>query len=56
MVVEELLPNFFKKIENYTKEGWVVGDGSKLYMADFFIATIYTDLIDSPSSWMSADY
>ena len=27
MVCEELLPNFFKKIEEQCKNGWLIGDG-----------------------------
>ena len=41
---EKNLPDFFKKIEEFCKEGWLIGDGSKIYMCDFFIASIYTDL------------
>ena len=52
-VCTELLPNFFKLIEEYTKEGWLIGDGSKIYMCDFFIGSIYTDLFVNQSSWMS---
>jgi len=53
MVCTELLPKFFKSLEEDLKEGWLIGDGSKIYMCDFFIGSIYADLIANPTSWMS---
>ena len=29
----------------YVKEGWAIGDGSKMYMADFYIGSIWTDVV-----------
>lgn len=53
MVCTELLPKFFKLLEEDMKEGWLIGDGSKIYMCDFFVGSIYADLIACPTSWMS---
>lgn len=54
-VTKNLLPNFFKSIEEYTKEGWLIGDGSKIYMCDFFVGSIFTDLMQNETSWMSKE-
>ena len=53
MVCTKLLPEFFKSLEEEMKEGWLIGDGSKIYMCDFFVGSIYADLIACPTSWMS---
>jgi len=37
----------------FYKEGWVVGDGSKFYMADFYVGTIWTDILNNPKTWMT---
>ena len=51
--VEVGLPEFFKKIEEYCKEGWLIGDGSKIYMCDFYIGSIYSDLFVNKKSWLT---
>ena len=35
-------------------DGWLIGDGSKIYMCDFFIGTIYTDVLGNNESWIDA--
>tara|TARA_B110000285_G_C14931853_1_gene517721 strand:- start:167 stop:337 length:171 start_codon:yes stop_codon:yes gene_type:complete len=41
-----------KKCEKAFREGlWMIGDGSKIMMCDFFYGRIFTDLIDSPYSF-----
>lgn len=55
-VTENLLPNYFKKIEEFCQEGWLIGDGSKIYMCDFFVASIYADLFINSKSWMTFDH
>ena len=52
-VTTNLLPNFFKRIEEYCKEGWLIGDGTKIYMCDFFVGSVYTDLFINKTSWMT---
>ena len=49
---EILLPEFFKKVEEFCKEGWLIGDGSKIYMCDFFVASILPDILENKYSWM----
>jgi hypothetical protein len=46
-----VLPEWLEKMKKFYKEGWVVGDGSKFYMADFYIGTIWTDILNNPGSW-----
>ena len=53
---EDILPNYFKVIEEDCKEGWLIGDGTKIYMCDFFVGSIYADLILNPTSWMPKNY
>jgi hypothetical protein len=39
------LPKFMEAVTPYVKEGWAIGDGSKMYMADFYIGSIWTDVV-----------
>lgn len=39
------LPKFMEAMTPYVKEGWAIGDGSKMYMADFYIGSIWTDVV-----------
>ena len=34
-------------------EGWLIGDGTKIYLCDFFLGTIYTDIFSNGRSWLS---
>ena len=54
-VLEEKLPAYLKKVTPYAKEGWLIGDGSKIYFCDFFIGSLYTDCIGNELSWASKD-
>jgi uncharacterized pyridoxamine 5'-phosphate oxidase family protein len=33
---------------------WMIGDGSKIYMCDFFYGKIHCDIIANPNSFISA--
>ena len=43
---------FFPQIEEFCKDGWLIGDGSKIYMCDFFVGSFYTDSFSNPKSWV----
>ena len=50
-VLATVLPDFFKAMVPYTsKGGWLVGDGRQIYMCDFFVGQIYTDLVVNEKS------
>ena len=54
MSISTWTPEWLKKMdEHYCGDGWCVGDGSKFYMADLYIGTIWTDIINNPGSWMT---
>ena len=55
-VTERMLPNYFKKIEEFCESGWLIGDGSKIYMCDFFVASVYSDLMVNKKSWMTEEH
>jgi hypothetical protein len=50
-----VLPEWLEKMKPYYKEGWVVGDGQKFYMADFYIGTIWTDILNNPGTWIKPE-
>ena len=40
-----------EKLKPYTsKGGWLLGDGSQIYICDFFVGSVYTDVINNPKS------
>ena len=40
-----------EKLKPYTsKGGWLLGDGRQIYMCDFFVGSVYTDVINNPKS------
>ena len=43
---------FFPHVEEFCKDGWLIGDGSKIYMCDFFVGSLYTDVFGNPKTWM----
>jgi hypothetical protein len=51
-VVTSLIPDFLKKIEEPMKEGWLIGDGSKIYFCDFYVGSLYCDLFVNTHAWM----
>ena len=36
----------------YVKEGWAIGDGTKMYMADFYIGSAWTDVLCGKGTWL----
>ena len=50
-----LIPEYLEKMKQYYKEGWVVGDGKVFYMADFYIGSVWTDILNNPGSWIKPD-
>ena len=51
-VTEKVLPEFLTLIEPFCKDGWLIGDGSQIYMCDFVIGSIYTDQFANVDNWM----
>lgn len=37
------------------RDGWLIGDGSKIYMCDFYVGHVYCDLFDNPGSWLKQE-
>ena len=49
----EIMPACLKKVEQHFRDGkWMIGDGSKIYMCDFFWGRVYTDVMANPRSFM----
>ena len=34
-------------------EQWLIGDGEKIYVCDFFVGSIYADIFINGDSWIS---
>ena len=49
--MEDVLPEFLNQCN--LKDGWLIGDGSKIYVCDFFLGTLYTDIFNNCYSWIS---
>jgi len=42
----DVIPSCLKKVEHCFREGkWMIGNGDKIYMVDFFWGRVYTDYI-----------
>jgi glutathione S-transferase len=52
--VAKIIPEWLEMMKPYYCDGWVVGDGSTFYMADFYVGTIWTDVINNPGSWLTS--
>ena len=49
----ETLPTCLKAVAEHFREGkWMIGDGSKIYMCDFFWGRVYTDVMANPRSFI----
>jgi hypothetical protein len=55
LALSTVLPDYLTAMAPYYKEGWVVGDGSKFYMADIYIGTFWTDILNNPGSWIKPE-
>ena len=53
-IVTKHIPDCLKKVEQHFREGkWMVGNGDKIYMCDFFWGRVYTDIIANPKCFIN---
>ena len=52
--VKNVIPDSIRKIEKWLRDDlWMIGDGSRIMMCDFYYGHIYADLIANPKSWIT---
>ena len=51
--VNKLFPEFLELVEPYCKDGWLIGNGNRIYMCDFYVGSLYTDVLGNKDSYLT---
>ena len=52
-VFDNVLPEFLHEISINEIEQWLIGDGERIYLCDFFVGAIYADIFSNIKCWIS---